>query len=184
MVVVIIGIIAVVAAPGFKNVMRDSRVNRAALSMSEAYRLARTRALGRGAAMLVRWDLTKNSGKGLLQVREAIQGGARNALPGSSCTSTDWTTGSPTSRLVLEFPPPSDSYLYELATFKYFDPGGADKAFSELCFSPRGRAFIRYTAGDAFAPLAGVPRIEVTNLLTGVARTVFIPPNGVARLAL
>src|SRR5262249_4994684 len=66
MVVAIIGIIAVVATPGFRAVLRDSRVNRAAMSISEAYRFARARALGRGAAMLVRWDASKNS-KGLLQ---------------------------------------------------------------------------------------------------------------------
>jgi prepilin-type N-terminal cleavage/methylation domain-containing protein len=183
MVVVLIGLIAVVATPGFKNVMRDSRVNKAGMSIAEAYRVARTRALGRGAAMLVRWDASKNS-KGLLSVREAIQGGTKKVLPGSSCFTTDWATSSPTSRLVSEFPPPSDGYLYDLASFKYFDPSGTEKPFSELCFTPRGRTFVRHDASDPFVPLTGVPRFEVKNGLTGVVRTVFAPPNGVARLAL
>jgi type IV fimbrial biogenesis protein FimT len=70
---------------------------------------------------------------------------------------------------------------HERAVLSFFDPDNKRQTRAELCFSPRGRTFLR--AGDAFTELAGVPRFTVTNSGTGLERTVFLPPNGVARLA-
>ncbi len=47
-----------------------------------------------------------------------------------------------------------------------------------------GRTFVRYDASTGFAPLLGAPRVNVTNTRTGLLRSVFVPPNGVARLGL
>ena len=64
----------------------------------------------------------------------------------------------------------------------------ATQATLDICFSPSGTAWIRNpTAGAAFYQLLTVPSFTVTNVSpssTGLTRTVFVPPNGVARLQL
>jgi type IV fimbrial biogenesis protein FimT len=73
---------------------------------------------------------------------------------------------------------------YELAGLAFHDEVDGAQGFADMCFSARGRTFVRYTDGGAFTPLTGVPRVNVTNTSTQLLRTVFIPPNGVARMAL
>lgn len=182
-VVAIIGILAAVASPAFIRQMRDSRVNRAAMLISEQYRIARSRALGRGAAVLVRWNAAAGvGGKGQLETREAVDP-LTQSLPVSSCTSTNWTAANQSRRYDVFEP---GNGLYELAAFGFFTPVGGASNYAEICFTPRGRTFIRLDAGSAFVPLAGAARFDVTNTSSPSAtpRRVFVPPNGVARLAL
>ncbi len=183
-VVAMIGAMAALAAPQFINLMRDRRVNRAAMAVAELYRSARTRALGRGAAVIVRWNATGGvAGTGIVEVREAIVKGAGGPLPATSCLTTDWTAAD-SSKPIGDFD--LSGKTYELAAVSFFQSttGGSAVPFSEICFSPRGRTWMRLAAAGSFAPLADVPRFEVKNTQTTVVRSVFIPPNGAARLAL
>lgn len=185
-VVAIIGLLAAIASPVFIRQMRDSRVNRAAMILSEHYRTARSRALGRGAAILVRWNASKGlGGKGLLETREAIDP-LTQALPMPSCTATNWDNGSNQSRPYDSFNPGNGAF--ELASIQFFTPLGAASDYAEICFTPRGRTFIRLDPGSPFVELVGAARFDVSNTDTTSAanppRKVFIPPNGVARLAL
>jgi type IV fimbrial biogenesis protein FimT len=183
-VIAVIGMCAALASPAFINVVRDSRVSKAALETSDMYRLARARAMGRGSAVLVRWTQSGGvTGAGLLEMREALTPNATGApLPSSSCATTDWTNASLTSRHITTFD--FGTGLYTDAQVRYVDELNAAETFSEICFTPRGRTYVRYGAGGVFSPLVGVPSYTVTNTRSNRVRTVFVPPNGAARVAL
>jgi prepilin-type N-terminal cleavage/methylation domain-containing protein len=70
--VIIVGILTAAALPGFAERMRDRRTNQAAQEIALMYRTARARAMGRGAAQLVRF-LTANRPQGELRLLEAVQ---------------------------------------------------------------------------------------------------------------
>lgn len=181
-VVIIIGIFAAAASPTFIQLMRDRRVNRAAMEITGLYRLARSRALGRSNPVLVRW---RESGADQgFQVREGIVRRTGDVFAEGCKSITDWQD--PTqAQLVTDFKPKSFvGATYELAGFSFLDENANAQAFAEMCFSARGRTFVRYADGALFDALTGVPRVNVANTRTGLVRTVFIPPNGVARMAL
>ncbi|HEY4116568.1 MAG TPA: prepilin-type N-terminal cleavage/methylation domain-containing protein [Byssovorax sp.] len=175
----IISILAALASPAFVRIIRDQRVNRAALEIADLTRTARMRALGRGTAVVMRW--TASGTTGLVEVREAVATGT-DLLPAPSCANADFKDSGLTSRAVasLNF----GNGAYELADIEFFDIGGTQQTTPEICFSPRGQTYFRTDGASAFQPLAGVPYFTLTNTNTGFVRTVFLPPNGAARVAL
>lgn len=182
-VVVLIGILSAAASPMFVNMMRDRRVNRAAMQVTDMYRTARTRALGRGMPVLIHWDdsagLHRGS-SGVLTISEPNIAGYPDVNTG--CGSVNWTDAKSTYPF-MSFD--VGNGFYERAALTFIDDTGASRKQSDICFSPRGRTYI--STGGAFVELAGVPSFTVVNSAaaggTGLVRTVFIPPNGVARLA-
>jgi type IV fimbrial biogenesis protein FimT len=188
--VAIIGVMAAAASPVFVRQLRDGRVQSAATNFADVVRTARSRAQGRGSAVLVRWSNgaalpTATNQSAHLVMREAVQGtNAVNAgcapTPATSCLTTNWANNSTTSQYVGGFDERTPQYLPSQAAFA--DPDGNVVAYAEICFSPRGRSFIRYADNDAFVPLTGVPRIQVTNSESTFVRQVVIPPNGAARV--
>ncbi|MEZ4302226.1 MAG: prepilin-type N-terminal cleavage/methylation domain-containing protein [Polyangiaceae bacterium] len=178
--IVIIALLAALAIPSFIGMMRDRRVVRAALYMADTYRDARSRSLARGIAVSVRWT-SDGAGKGIVELREATVFAPGAGLT-RTCQTADWSSGSTDTRQVYSYN--FAGTTYELAAMKLYDEGGVAVSFGEICFSPEGPAYVRYTANGTFASLAGVPHYEITNTRTGVLRTVFVPPNGVARLSL
>src|SRR5262249_12618729 len=102
-VVGMISILAAVSAPGVISVLRDRRVNHSATSVAEMYRAARSRAVGRGAAILVRWDASGGSGtNGLIEMHEAVVDANANPVPSSSCLTTNWDS-TDQQRLITRF---------------------------------------------------------------------------------
>src|SRR5690606_19613305 len=102
-------------------------------------------------------------------------------LPSTSCSAANFDVGSTTSKHVKGF----DVRLsrYQPATAGFFDGSGNALSYMEICFTPRGRTFFRYTGGaTAWQPLTQVPYVEVTNPGTTMRRYVVLPPNGAARL--
>ncbi|MCC6556604.1 MAG: prepilin-type N-terminal cleavage/methylation domain-containing protein [Polyangiaceae bacterium] len=177
-VVIIIGIFATAASPMFVNLMRDRRVNRVAMEITGLYRMARTRALGRSNPVLVRW---RDGGAGYgFEMREGVVSSSGPVLATGCFGITDFDDPNQAQR-VTHIRPDVTSALADLT---FFDEDGNPQGFAEMCFSARGRTFVRYVEGGAFTSLAGVPRVDVENGYTKLRRTVFIPPNGVARLAL
>jgi type IV fimbrial biogenesis protein FimT len=184
-VLAMIGILTVVAAPSFINMMRDRRINSAALQVVDMYRTARTRALGRGAPVLITWnedDGLKVLSSGVLTIREPAAPNSPEPSPG--CTGIPWDNPDQIyTYMRFDF----GSGQYERAVLSFIDHGGAvDSAGTrrpraDICFSSRGRAFIR--TGGAFSELTSVPTFTIKNSGTSLVRTVFVPPNGVARLA-
>jgi type IV fimbrial biogenesis protein FimT len=180
----IVAILAAVASPVFVRIVRDQRVSRAAMEVADVYRIARTRAMGRGAAVLVRWNQAAGTNAlGLFELREAIQATATVPLPATSCRTTDWLNTSAESRAISSFDP-GNGQAYELAEIRFTDELGSAQTFAEICFTPTGRVWYRNAAGGAFQAMTGVPKFKVTNIDTTRERQVFVPPNGVARVQL
>jgi len=196
-VVVIITALAALAVPSILRQMRDRRTRQAAEEIASLYRQARLRALGRGSAVMVRYNAATG-----FQIREAVVGGSNTCarLPSTSCTTTQWGQG-PTvangDQLISGFNPTSNVYDGVVSTAHAGDPnlgGGsavtADPSVSvlDICFTPMGRTLFRIVDGanTPLFPMTGVPLIEVKRHsddthFEGLTRNVIIPPNGLAR---
>jgi type II secretion system protein H len=180
-VVVIIAILAVIAVPTFANRMRERRVQQAAGEVASLYRSARTRALGRGAAVLVRYD--ENTG---FEVFESIVGAKElerrereaetecSALPGRSCLQSAWDADNTRSVGKL-----TKTAYSTAAKFN-----AADVTALEVCFTPSGRSFVRLAANDTLVALTRPITFRLTSEVTTREREVVVLPNGTARLAL
>lgn len=204
-VLALLAILTVAAAPAFVSMMRDRRANRAAVQIYDMYRLARMRSLGRGIPVLVTWDSTggptDNTGvRGLLVLQEPV---VTTLAFSSTCATTTWAAPGLTplpvgaTQEVARFA--FGNGLYKHTYVSFLDELGGPQAQSEVCYDGRsGRAYVRYTMGaGAFTPVTGVPRALVDfdqktagegTLTTAFGkfstRTVFLPPNGVARIGL
>jgi prepilin-type N-terminal cleavage/methylation domain-containing protein len=182
-VVVIIAVLAALAVPTITQQMRSRRTQFAAKEVASLYRNARMRAMGRGSAVLVRFD-TAVDAKGALQVREAVRSASTDPncdrLPVSSCTQTTWVPANNDSMLINQF----DAKSYESVQTQVV-LGGTTMPQMDVCFSPMGRTFVRYGQIGPFAPLTDVPVIEVARVdgnAWGLIRQVLLLPNGAVRL--
>ena len=187
-VVIIIAVVAVIAIPSITFQLRDRRTRQAAQMVASLYTEARTRAMGRGAAVLVRFDkVSEASGK--MEVREAIRGagaGDCRDLPVSSCLQPAWEVAT-SNRLLTEFDP-AHRIEFNGVQIEMEQPGagGAVNAM-ELCFTPLGSSFVRYAFNGAWTRLSGVPVASVWRKNNdgsrhGLTRQVMILPNGAAHL--
>jgi len=190
-VVVLIGILAVIAIPTASRMMRENRSATAAQRIALMYQVGRARAIGRGVAVLVRYT------NGTFEVREAITGDANSLMPVSSCTMPvdRWTE--PTLNRVIETFALTGQPPYELVKTEFSDnvaeAGGntstsvlGESDVGDVCFTPNGT--MMYREGDgAFAIGARTLMVRVVQVSgtteVGVSRTVFILPNGIARVA-
>jgi type IV fimbrial biogenesis protein FimT len=180
-VVIIIGVLAAIAVPGVVERLRERRSSEAARRIASLYRGARVRALGRGAAVLVRFENQR------FTVYEAVQGAAAPAgcalNPSASCLRAGWADSGANTR-------------NEIGGFRYTDraeysdasvgvtvtgPAGTAAASLDICFTPVGQAYARTDLAAAFDPLVGVVGAAVTRS-TGAALThrVTVLPNGIA----
>jgi type IV fimbrial biogenesis protein FimT len=194
-VVVLIGILAVIAIPTASRMMRENRSATAAQRIALMYQVARARAIGRGVAVLVRYK------GGTFEVREAITGDANSLMPVSSCTMPDdrWDddNADATFRRLEGFALTGQS-PYELVKTEFSDnvaqaSGTAEPDVLEedevgdVCFTPNGTMLYRTGSTNAFTMAARTLMVRVVQMSgtteVGVSRTVFILPNGIARVA-
>lgn len=179
-VVLIITVVAALAIPTAVVQMRDRRVQEAARRIGLVYREARLRALGRGSAVLVRFQ------SGVMTVREARVGTAVNGeagcadLPVSSCLTTAWNTTT-AQRVVDGYRPPASGDLSDL-TVAIADSSGNAVAALDICFTPMGRAFTRENVTDPLQPLSEAFVATLSRPGLGRSRKVVLMPNGTARL--
>jgi prepilin-type N-terminal cleavage/methylation domain-containing protein len=184
-VVLIIGITAALAVPTMSAQVRERRSRDMAQQIALLYGNARMRALGRGAAVLVRYRAATG-----FTVYESIQGAtaaaAQNATsvtcaaqPGLGCLTNDWTAPDK-SQLLTTLRPGTD--LTVLAR----DRTAAEQTNMDICFTPLGRSFISFDTTAPSTPMVGATTVDVqrTGNGKGLLRTVSILPNGVARLGL
>ena len=200
-VVVIIGICAAMATPSVIAQMRERRARDLAQRVAVLYSSARMRAMGRGAAVLVRYR-----DDGTFRVLQSIEGRASADLrgqplcerqPGLGCASNDWNNDalySEVERLAID----TDNYA-----FRAKDKGGSEASKMDICFSALGRSFITLTGESSIrTPMVGATTFELRRAAEGDAgaadergsvgnvvdgkswRTVVILPNGTARLSL
>jgi type IV fimbrial biogenesis protein FimT len=185
-VVLVITVLAALALPTAVTQLRDRRVQEAARNLALIYRQARLRAIGRGAAVLVRFDGDTSR----FTVHEARLGDLAPTpncanLPVSSCLNTDWadTLGLNSQREVDGFSAASTGELSTLA-IAVSDSVNTPVTALEICFTPLGRAFSRQVI-DGSAPFAPLNQTYLATLSRpGLTRTrqVVLMPNGTARL--
>jgi len=180
-VVLIITVFASLAIPTAVSQMRDRRIQESAREIALVYRQARLRAMGRGAAVLVRFDTDNFT---VLEARQGPTAGACADLPVSSCLDTQWVSN-PTLSRVVDGHSEATGGEYGDVTIGMVD--ATDNAVDELevCFTPMGRTFARESINDgvAFTPMTEAYLASVSR--PGVTRTreVVLMPNGTARLS-
>lgn len=186
-VVVIIAVLATIAVPLFVSQIRERRVTGSANGISDLFRGARNRALGRGAAIMV-----TARADGSIDVFEGVEGtaAATNAgraacgnLPMRGCTTNNWgnlggggVIGN--ARRVGLIAATSD-YTTSVRL------GAVAASPVNLCFSPGGRTFVNTTSSwnpASWAPLTTTMTVAITS--SGRTRNVIVLPNGSARLGL
>jgi type IV fimbrial biogenesis protein FimT len=179
-VVLIITVLAGLALPTAVVQLRDRRVQEAARKVGLLFREARLQAVGRGAAVLLRYDGTTFS---VLEARAGALAACPDA-PVADCLSVPWVSNPGQSRLVNAFQPVSATGDLAAMTVALTDSAGASVANLEVCFSPNGRAFARQIIADGtpLLPLSQVYSVTLTRQGQGRARTVALLPNGTARL--
>jgi Tfp pilus assembly protein FimT len=188
-VVIVIGVLAALGIPSIAAQMRDRRTNQAAHEVALLYRQARSMAMGRGAAVLVRFD---GSANGRIEVRESmgkVDGRCLN-LPATSCSAANWNAAATEfNRLVATFDLDNNG-TYKNVKMAFFQADGAAAGNAvEVCFSPLGRPYRRFAFTGTFVPMAEVPyiqvnRVDAANQPEGITRTVLVLPNGTSRLGL
>jgi type IV fimbrial biogenesis protein FimT len=183
-VVIIIAVLAVLALPTITEQMRSRRTQNAAKEIANLYRVGRMRAMGRGAAVLVRYDNSVDP-EGRVEIREAIRSGGPDVnctgLPSPSCVLTNWVAGNAQNQLVGGFTAAQRAEYSGLRTD--LTVNGAAATQLDVCFTPLGRGVFRTSQAGPFATLVSVPVIRVFRLNTagtpyGLARRVLIQPSG------
>ncbi len=198
-VVALIGILAVLAVPSMSAAATDRHVYEDASRISDLVRAARSRATGRGAAVMVAFDMTAAKG-GLYTGRESVQpnpivGASINRTPRGTCmTPTNWLD--PTS--YYEFDKLDLTGTYEsqnnIVSKLYTDNGTVTTQITTayVCFTPLGRSYLKtggaITAGlfDGQGPMSQAMGIDVARRsgasTLGLVRRVLLPPSGVTRI--
>jgi len=183
-VVVMIGVLVALGIPAISAQMRDRRTNQAAHEVALLYRQARAVAMGRGAAVLIRFDLGATP-RGAITVLEARDPGSASTclgVPATSCNATAWNAAN--SQLVGSFDP-SLMGVYDNVKLTFVNAGADPEG--DMCFSPLGRPYWRpvHSGTQNFQPLNQVPSIQVSPVDgIGLTRTVLVLPTGASRLAL
>jgi prepilin-type N-terminal cleavage/methylation domain-containing protein len=185
-VVIIIAVLAVLALPSITEQMRSRRTQNAAKEIANLYRVGRMRAMGRGAATLVRYDAAVDP-EGHVEIREAVRAGAVGdpncaRLPVSSCGGSAWLSNGTDNQLIQQFTAANRAEYSGLRT-DLTVPNFGPATQLDLCFSPLGRAVFRTDQASAFTPLTSIPvmrvfRLNTSNVPYGLARRVLIQPSG------
>lgn len=196
-VIVIIGVLAAIAMPTMIEARRDQRAYEDAATVLELVRSGRTRAIGRGAAVMVSFDVT-NGGRGIYRMYEGVNpnpgGQGANRSPRASCASTvanAWSPNPPNAQVApdpnglnlfidgldMNGTPQTDANIYsKIITYGLAIPGQngsppcagtCTPTHVDLCFTPAGRPFISMN----IAPPAFSPATPFVGLLeVAVAR--------------
>ena len=140
-VLAVISVLAAVATPGFVEMIRERRTQREAAMFSDTFRVARSRALGRGSAVAV---VMSSADPPTAIIYEHVSNDAQQ-LPLPSCRASgrwrivDRVNGRPgASKLVMEVPDPDGG-----------DPGRFEEV--QVCYSPRGRTYVATDEGGSIA---------------------------------
>jgi prepilin-type N-terminal cleavage/methylation domain-containing protein len=175
-VVVIITIVSTIAIPGVVKRLQTNRARQAAEDLAVTFRQARIRAVGRTAAVLVRFNA------GTVEVREAVLGNTTPApgcerLPEASCIfpATRWAGNQRSQRVKLTDYVASGDFTLALTS-----PASTTV---DVCFAPSGRAYTRTNVANAFTNWVGPLRFDL-NRADGVGfqRSILVAPSGTARV--
>lgn len=185
-VVVIITLMAAIALPGISRRLENYRAKATAEEIAAIYRGARLRAMGRGAAILVRYDT------GAFEVREAVQGVDNpdcSAIPVSSClainsTNSPWANNDRSRRISLKSLS-TDEYSFALLFRSPASPSTevTDRTALDVCYTPLGKPYADMTTAGTLDIMTTAPRLDVSRVdAVGLARSVLINTLGPARV--
>lgn len=186
-VVVMVGILATLAIPSISFQVKSNRTYRAAQEVATLYRQAKVRALGRGSAILFRYDVD-GEGNGFVELREAILNASDPCSPpSSSCQATNWLDGANESREISRFSVGEGVYEnISLSLVRGEGEGIETLPRGEICFTPLGRSFFRTDTTLRFSPLPGdsPPPAIIADRTDNISfpRRVQLPPNGSASI--
>jgi type IV fimbrial biogenesis protein FimT len=178
-VVLIITVMAGMAIPTAITQLRDRRVQEAARSIGLLFREARLQAVGRGAAVLMRYK------DGVFSVLEARAGTAAACpdAPVPDCLGVPWVAEPSRSRETKHYAPVAASGDMASLAVTLSDSTNSALSALEVCFSPNGRAFARHAIDDGTALLPMSQVYTVTLARKGSrTRVLALLPNGTARL--
>ncbi len=185
-VVVIITILATIAIPSISRRMQMYQAKKDVEMIAGLFRGARLRAMGRGSAVLVRFD------DGIFTVHEAVRGGTANqpgcqTMPESSCFPTArWAAADDRSNQIdtLDL---ANAAGVTATTVRFILPitGGESPARTELdiCFTPMGSAYADMEVPGSLIRMTTAPRFDHTRVAGGgFSRSALITPLGTARV--
>jgi len=191
MVLVLIGVLSAMIAPGLSEVLADSRQSGAAENLVRLHRFVRARVNETGLAHLVTYDSAGNNGLGKIRVLEGMN---------NHCSTTPWGQAvaghspvdvlemfefNPAGDLSLGQPAASDTNRQVILLFAGASPG---LATITLCFQPNGMTFVGTPAGQNWTfqaqqqPVVFTVHRKVSGVQHGVDRQVVFPIGGNARL--
>ena len=200
-VVILVGIFAVMATPAMARARVDRHVYEDAATFSDLVREARSRAIGRGAAVVI-FGTTQGS-QGTFHVYEAVTPGptAGSLVPFSSCRGVRWAvaadpatlgSGQSAANRVRVYDINADYEKRQGIAARLFLPGANTPVNNvALCFTPLGRAYLAAQAltngmFDTVAPMNGAAQVEFAHVdpngLVGLARRVLVPTSGLTRI--
>jgi prepilin-type N-terminal cleavage/methylation domain-containing protein len=183
-VIVVMGIITAMIAPGLNEFMADGRHSAAAEQLLRLHRSVRARVSETGLAHLVRFDSAASGGRGAMQVFEGMN---------NHCITTPWNdavvNGAANNHFVV------DSYdmddfnkgAHRVVLTASTAAAGAVAAL-DLCFQPNGMVYRRNSAGATWTfislpePVLFTITRTVDSVGRGVPRQVIFPIGGNARL--
>jgi type IV fimbrial biogenesis protein FimT len=197
-VVSLVAILAVLAIPSMGSAKMDRHAYDDAGNVMQIFRVARTRSLARGAAVLVHMQADLGAQRGRYEIWEAVTanptGNGLNRVPVSTCKSpTQWTLSANSTNAAFVDAADMNGAIEGTGGIlsQIIDPftaKGVTEAF--LCYTPLGRVY--YSAGstpnfDSAAPMTATLQVQVTRGGTGAAnkgplRTVLVPGASMARL--
>lgn len=192
-VVIIVGILAAMAIPSMSLAAFDRDTYNDAGAIMQLFRSARTRAIGRGSAVMVAMTASGTANRGKFMVYEAItsnpNGAAGSQTPVASCKyPTTWPTATLTPTDGIDLNGNIEGLAgIQAQIFEYTLASTTAKSLPEgyVCFTPLGRTYFVDQAGQpTFTGLTSVAALEVqvTHNDGATIRSVLIPANGMARL--
>lgn len=187
-VVVIIGLFASLAVPSIVSLVRDQRTRREAMNITNVFRTARARSLGRGSAVNINFTTTPVGAatRADFVTREAVTG----ALPDPTCRGYTWANG---VLLNHYYPQLVNGVPDTQITAQTNDPLlnlPQSPVYLDICYTPKGRLYTRTAANGTFQPMAGrvssfAQRLDGTAMAAiGIIRTVLVNDDGTTRLRL
>ena len=177
-VVAVVGVVSMLAVPGGVKQMQDHTARRFSGQFAQRIQGAKLRAMGRGAAVMVRIDPST----GQLSISEPVARGEPSGgpclIPTNSCTRGDWDSG----MRVVEQHGMNGNLKVEVSGLDAL-PSTLTQRTVEICFTPTGRTFYRYNPvlGDPMRPLVRSPIFHIQHVSGHQVRRIIVLPTGTTR---
>lgn len=195
-VVFLVAILAAMAIPTMSTGRLDRYAYEDAGSITELFRSARARAMGRGTAVLVSMT-TSAADRGTFQMWEAVRpnpgGAGAPRMPLSTCSiPTIWPPAAGATAVMIDGVNLNGTIEGQADIRASVNDSVAARTTAYLCFTPMGRAYYTTASPPSFVMSSGDAmaggvfmdslRIDITRAGSGITRRVLVPSTGLARM--